>query len=238
MQANNKGTVLPPSLGIPSPDTVMKSTTPTRGAGLIPGNQPAPKPKRTDQPLHVFSLADFVETPATTQSSLGSRASDGRNLSRPSLPREGYRKDAWGKSGKSGQAKKGAAYGKSEKGAFLPQKRSPKSVSKEWGLLLGDSIFPNSSSLRSPLLCLSTLLFPLLRVLSSCVHHYQSLVCPSLGPAFSFLPLLRSPSFPLSFAYPCSDRFFACDGKNVFFFFALSFLSLLRVPAPLCDVCY
>ena len=100
MQDTKKESTPPAPLGIPSTDAVMKSTTPTRRAGLTPGDQPAPKPKQTAKYPHVFSSADLMGTPATTESSLGSRVSDGRDVSRSSFTRGGYREDAGEKSGK------------------------------------------------------------------------------------------------------------------------------------------
>ena len=77
--------VPPPTIGTPSTDAVMQSPAPTRRAGMISEDYPLPIPRQTDQCPRVLSLSDFIETPAASRGSLGSRVSHGRDFSRPSL---------------------------------------------------------------------------------------------------------------------------------------------------------
>ena len=65
--------------------------------------------------------------PATTPRASESRASDGRDLTPPTLPRGVYREEEWEERGKRSPGTKGSKYGKSEKGALMSQRGSPKS---------------------------------------------------------------------------------------------------------------
>ena len=113
----------PPSPSdIPPPDSVMRSTTPTRRAGSE--DNPGLPPKQ-------ISLSDFTANPVTSPSALDSRASDRRYLSRPSLPRSGHRDEDGGQSEKGAPEMRGPKYGKSERAAYLSRKGSPKSESKK-----------------------------------------------------------------------------------------------------------
>ena len=128
----------PPSfIGIPSPNITMGSSTPTCRGASIPDDPFAPKPRPPISPARVLNFSDFFATPAATQSSLGSRVSDGRDLPRPVLPRGGHREDEGGKSDKNAQEPnvdedeggkmKGAEYAESDAGSFMSRKGSPKS---------------------------------------------------------------------------------------------------------------
>ena len=69
--------------------------------------------------------------PATTPRALESRASYGRDPSRPSLPHGGSREEGGGANRKIALGAEGSEYGNSEKGACMSQEGSPKSDSKK-----------------------------------------------------------------------------------------------------------
>ena len=104
----------------------MRSTTSNRRAGLE--DDPEPKPKQTALSPRVIGSSDFVVTPATTPSALGSRGNEGRYLSRPSLPPGGHREEDGGRRENSGPGIKGSTDGRSEKGTDLSWER----IAKKW----------------------------------------------------------------------------------------------------------
>ena len=69
----------------------------------------------------MISLSDFIVNHDATPLGLESRARGGRNLSRSSLPRGGYREEEGGRCEKSAPGMKGSKNGKSEKGAYMSQ---------------------------------------------------------------------------------------------------------------------